>query len=284
MKKLIKSVIPSKIYSSIRDLPYYFAGSPPTNINYPIPHLKDQYDGPRGYENYIRSGEEALKFYTESLGVSSTAKLLDIGCGIGRKSAPLVNHIKNSGMYVGVDIDKRGVAWCSNNISPINNRFVFFCLNVQNSFYNPNGRIKPGQVVFPFTDSGFDYVVSWSVFTHMYASDIEHYISEISRVLRKGGKMAASFFVLNQNTQIKISSGKAFEKIVIRCQDGKSWTTNQNIPEDLIAVEEDWLRHVLSEHGLQIEEPIRYGWWRDRSNGDQQTSFSYQDKVIATKL
>jgi ubiquinone/menaquinone biosynthesis C-methylase UbiE len=54
--------------------------------------------------------------------------------------------------------------------------------------------MQAAQYPFPFADSSFDFVYLVSVFTHMLPADMEHYLSEISRVLKPAAKCAVSFF------------------------------------------------------------------------------------------
>ena len=51
---------------------------------------------------------------------------------------------------------------------------------------------------FPCADNSFDLVFLTSVFTHMFAGDVENYLSEISRVLKPGGKCLITWFLLDE--------------------------------------------------------------------------------------
>jgi SAM-dependent methyltransferase len=284
MNSLVKRFLPSAMYPFARDLPYYFkdAGyTSPSGI--PIPKLRDQFDGERGYEIFERNGQEAIEFYINTMGMKTSWKILDIGSGIGRKTRPLLNYIDDDGLYVGIDIDDRGVKWCSDNLSPVNNRFVFFTLNVYNSYYNPNGGMRARDIVFPFADDSFDMTVLWSVFTHMHAAEIARYLREIGRVLKVGGKVSASYFVMNEPTKELVQSGQSKLNLVHALDAGKSWTNNPNVPEDAIAVDEGWLRQAYADAGLVVIEPIHAGHWRGSGESSGSGSLNYQDIVIAQK-
>lgn len=285
LAEFVKRITPAPVFHLIRDLPYIVGDTGPGRpVNYPIPRLRDQFDDPRGYDVFIQNGLETFNFYKDVVGIQPDWKMLDIGCGIGRKTLPLLNFFNEDSLYVGVDIDDRGVKWCSKNISPINNRFVFFKINVFNKFYNPAGSVMPDRLVFPFSDNSFDLVSLWSVFTHMYTKDISRYLEEISRMLKPGGTVSASYYIINDHAKAVIANGKAGENIVHRLPDDDSWTNNPNIPEDLIAVDEQWLRTTYAKFGLKIREPIMFGNWADNPTSPAYQNLNRQDIVVAEKM
>ena len=63
------------------------------------------------------------------------------------------------------------------------------------------GRITPEAFVFPYDDDVFDVAHLSSVFTHLLPTTIDHYLREINRVLRPGGRCVSTFFVLNDPTR-----------------------------------------------------------------------------------
>lgn len=284
---LIKRILPASLYPVIRDLPYTLKDRGPQGLDeamdIPIPKLRDQFDGERGYAVFDKNGREAFEFYRSVLGIRPDWKVLDLGSGIGRKTRPLVRFINDEGLYVGLDIDERGIKWCSNNLSPINPRLVFFRLNVYNSFYNPSGKIKADNIVLPFADNGFDMTVLWSVFTHMHEADIARYLVEISRILKPGGKIASSFLILNDQSKERIASGNTKLRLTHPLPGGHSCTNNPNVPEDAIAVDEDWLRQTYISAGLVIREPIMFGAWSGNRIDQKYSNLNYQDIVVAER-
>jgi SAM-dependent methyltransferase len=280
----LRRVLPAPILFVVRSLPYrvldLVQSPPPGEI---IPPLRLQLDGPRGYEVFRRNGAEALAFYKDEVGLGPDACMLDIGCGIGRKTLPLTKFLASDSLYVGLDIDEREIKWCSRNITPSYPRFVFITMDVFNKFYNPFGGVMPDHLVLPFPDKSFDVVTIWSVFTHMFPKDVVHYFSEVHRVLKPGGKFVASFYLINEHAKREVSAGKAVWDLAHHLPDQGCWTTNPNIPEDQIGLEEDWLRSAYKEAGLAIDEPIRLGGWANRRVPSQYENLNSQDIVIARK-
>jgi len=253
---------------------------PPGEI---IPPLRLQLDGPRGYDVFRRNGAEALAFYKDEVGLRPESCMLDIGCGIGRKTLPLTTFLAGNSLYVGMDIDGREITWCSRNITPSYPRFVFITMDVFNKFYNPSGGVMPDQLVLPFPDNSFDVVSLWSVFTHMFPKDVVHYFHEAHRVLKPSGTFVASYYLINDHAKREVAAGRAIWDVTHHLSDRGCWTTNPNVPEDMIGLEEDWLRSAYQEAGFAIDEPIRLGGWANRPVPSQYENLNSQDIVIARK-
>jgi SAM-dependent methyltransferase len=283
-KSLVKRVVPARLFVLIRSLPYqvvdFFRPPPADEI---IPPLSKQLDGPRGYGVFRQSGREVLAFYKDEVGLAPVSRVLDLGCGLGRQTIPLTRYLTGDSLYVGMDIDERSIKWCSRNITPKFPRFVFLTMDVFNKFYNPLGRVMPDRLVLPFPDNSFDVVAMWSVFTHMFPKDVEHYLEEIHRVLKPGGKFVASYYLINEHAKAAVKAGKAAWDVKYYLDTENCWTNNPNIPEDMIGLEEDRLRVAYRDRGLAILEPIRLGGWADRTVPDQYDNLNSQDIVIAQK-
>jgi SAM-dependent methyltransferase len=276
----IKRLIPAGMKQWIREARLFVSDvvhPPPEGC----PPLHLQYDGPRGYDVFRRNGQEAFAFYRNEAGLTPEAAILDIGSGIGRKTVPLVGYLAGAGRYAGIDVDPRGIRWCTRHISRRDPRFTFSRIDVYNKHYNPRGALRPESVVFPFPDGSFDLVALWSVFTHIYPSAIEHYLAEAARLLRAGGRICASYFLTTDEEAMRSGTtevGKLFELQASGC-----WTNNPDIPEHFIAVDETWLRAAYAKCGLTIEEPIRFGSWSGHAVPDAYDNLNFQDIVIARR-
>ena len=93
-----------------------------------------------------------------------------------------------------------GIKWCGNNITTKYPNFHFQRANVFNKYYNPTGEYKASEYKFPYNDNYFDLVILGFVFTHMLPTDLENYLSEVSRVLKINGRCLISFFLLNKES------------------------------------------------------------------------------------
>ena len=280
-KRSARRLMPPRVFSAIHDLPFALADirSGHWNGEQLVPPVRLMRDGPRGRDAFRAGGEEIVPFYRDVVGMEPDARILDIGSGIGRKTIPLLDFLDSTGRYIGVDIDADLVDWCTRHISTRNPRFSFLPLSIHNSFYNPRGALRPEDLVFPFPDDSFDFVVLWSVFTHLFPSTIEHYFDEVRRMLRPGGRMAASFFVLDDHARSEARAGRTFYPVTHEMNG--YWTSNPTMPEDLIAVDHDWLSGALSDRGFTLDE-LRLGSWSNHRVDPAYQGLNVQDIVVAT--
>jgi SAM-dependent methyltransferase len=191
-------------------------------------------------------------------------------------AVPLTNYLSGNVGYWGFDIVKDGIEWCQKHISSRFTGFHFQHLDVFNKNYNPGGRIRARDLRFPYPDDSFDFVFLTSVFTHMIPPDLENYVAEISRVLKTGGRCLTTFFLLNDESQDLIRSGRS--SLDFRYKTEGCLTIDINNPESAIAYNEEVVVGLLGKHGLKITQPIHYGSWCKRGR-----FLSFQDILVATK-
>jgi SAM-dependent methyltransferase len=280
----IKRVMPAGVFIKLHSIPFYFWET----ISHPnkgeiIPPLHLQTDGPRGYDTFRQCGRNALGFYKEVLSLKPDAKILDIGCGVGRKTIPLMDYLDDNGLYVGLDVDQHSIDWCTRNITSKRPNFLFFRIDIYNNRYNRKGSVLPANLRLPFSDGMFDMVSMWSVFTHMFPADAEQYLRESRRVLAPNGKLVISYYIVNEETKRTVAAGLARWQPVHYLREHGCWTINPNIPEDLLGWPEEKLRLMYQTAGLKIEEPIMFGAWGNRPIPEKLQHLNSQDIVIASR-
>lgn len=228
-----------------------------------------------GHKCFAEEGQEYVTYLRDLCGLQPRHRVLDIGSGIGRVAVPLTRYLAD-GSYEGLDIVPSGIRWCRQHITPKHPRFHFQVTDIYNKMYNPGGRFKSSEYRFPFSDGEFDVVFLISVFTHLLPVDLEHYVSEISRVLRPGGKCLFTAFLLDDEARRGMSAGKSafdFKYELPGC-----WTSDPITPETAVAFEEPTIAPLLKRYSLAAD-PTRFGAWSGRSN-----YFSYGDIVVSTKV
>jgi hypothetical protein len=95
-------------------------------------------------------------------------------------------------------------------------------------------------------------------------------------VLKPGGKSLITFFLLNEESSALSKEGMGPIKFEHEMPGYR--TTSVENPEAAIAYPEAFVRDLYRECGLELREPVRYGYWCGRPDG-----MSGQDVAIAVK-
>lgn len=243
--------------------------------------LRDELTPPRrmifiGDGDFKKVGQLFLDHFVKIGGLKPTDRVLDVGCGIGRMAVPLTGYLSTEGGYEGLDIVAEGIDWCNKKITPRYPNFLFQLADIYNKRYNPEGKYQSSNYKFPYQADFFDFIFLTSVFTHMLARDIDNYLSEISRVLKRNGTCFITFFLLNKESSNLIV--KKQSKFDFKYQKEDCRIEVKTIPESAVAYDEGFVKELYKKYGLEILEPIRYGSWCGRKD-----FFSFQDIIIATK-
>jgi SAM-dependent methyltransferase len=227
--------------------------------------------------DYNEIGRELMQYLVEVGEMTKDDRVLDVGCGVGRIAARLVDYLDSSGYYDGFDIVKEAVDWCTENITADHPRFRFAHADIFNAEYNPSGRRQAHEYRFPYGTAEFSYIILTSVATHVLAPDLENYLSEISRVLKLGGRCFITFFLLNPDSESQTRTGG--DGLRFRHQIGEAFVERVDVPEAAVAFRETYVRSLYSRCGLEIVEPIRFGRWSGRDS-----DVGFQDIVIARRV
>jgi SAM-dependent methyltransferase len=229
-----------------------------------------------GGGDFATVGARFLGHFRRLAGLRPDEAVLDVGCGVGRLALPLTGYLGRGGSYRGFDVVAAAVAWCRRHITPAFPQFRFRHADVYNAAYNPAGRLHAGDFVFPYADRSFDFVFLTSVFTHMRPAEVAHYLGQVARVLRPGGRCLATFFVLDAASRdLMTTPGSLFD---FRHDAGGCFTTTPERPEAAVAYAEEDLRALVTGAGLSLREPIWYGGWCGRAGAPEG-----QDLVLAWK-
>jgi ubiquinone/menaquinone biosynthesis C-methylase UbiE len=246
------------------------------------PNKKIESLPPLHLQNHIGGGDfeqigNLYLDYFKTIGkLKSNDTVLDVGCGTGRMAIPLTKYLDKNTRYEGFDVSKECVLWCKDNISSRYQNFNFQHADTFNTVYNPDGKIQSENFIFPYDSNSFDFIFLISIFTHMLPKDVDHYFSEISRTLKKGGRCFITYFIIDQESAKCIRENKSSMNF-FQIGDG-IYSTSKDMPEQATAYDEDFIRQLYAKNGLTVNEPVYYGSWCARKN-----AVSGQDVIIAAK-
>ena len=124
-------------------------------------------------EFFLHSGKITVENLKESLqkinkNISSFKNILEFGCGCARLVIWFEEDLKNSN-YVGTDINQDAIKWCKENLN-----FGTFDVN------EPTPPLK-------YDSESFDFIYSYSVFTHLNEEDQKSWLQELHRITKKDG-------------------------------------------------------------------------------------------------
>lgn len=236
----------------------------------PLPPVELRFMG-ESDEQFLAIGDAIADQLEEWAGLEKGDRVLDVGCGYGRLAHALKRR-SFRGSYLGLDILPRQIRWCRRNLSGW--RWRFRHMDVRNLRYNPGGKLAAETLSLGRYCSSVDLVVASSLFTHLEAASVRHYLREFVSLLAAGGAIYASFFALNS----RFESAGAGEDVSVmsfahELGDGARY---QYLEEPLraVAYEETWLEELFESSGLEVRERS-YGSWCPGAPGAH-----YQDIYI----
>jgi SAM-dependent methyltransferase len=229
-----------------------------------------------GGGNALKIGEEFFRYFRELGGLKADERVLDVGCGCGRMAIPLTRFLSARGSYEGFDIDAACIKWCRREITGRHPNFTFQLADIYNKLYNRKGRFQAHEFQFPYESGSIDFVFLTSVFTHLLRREMEHYLDEIARVLKPGGRCLLTYFLLNDEVKALLAAGKG--SIAFDHEVAGTRVQQPRCPEAAVAFPADDIVRLLAERGIAVVEPIHWGNWCGRAR-----HLSYQDVVIARR-
>jgi len=201
-----------------------------------------------------------LMYVIKECKLSINANVAEIGSGIACLSLPIIKHIKQ-GKYLGLDTNKACIEWCRRKISP-------YC---DATFRH----VTNNHFIIPCDDNELDMVYSTTVFLALPIDDVNKYLMEINRVLKKGGHLIITVFLWNHTTQFSLKTKKIKTRILR--SNGNVYLVNCH-GEQANVYNDTTIYALLETAHYEIKEII-FGHWNDTSN-----SGIYQDIIHAVKI
>jgi len=225
-------------------------------------------------DDFIPKAFRSLNLLVGLARLRPSGRVLDVGCGVGRITYALAHYLSASGRYEGFDTVPRWVAWNRKTITARFPNFRFRLVDVRNALYNRRSRTDAQLLRFPYDDNTFDAALVESVFQHNRVPVVRHYLNEIGRVLRRGGRCVVTSFLLR--TGSLAADQRADGLNFVHALDG-AWSASATIPEIGIAFEAAPFERWVVKAGLQLIECHRGDW---HGNGP---GIAYQDIIVLEK-
>ena len=215
-----------------------------------------------GYGNFRAIGYKIVILLIKLAGLKPNHKILDIGCGMGRIAAGLLDFVNKDAEYHGLDVVKNNIKWCAEKIPPRNPNFHFQHLDIRNKDYNPHGTIEGTDFKAPLPDGSMDIVILTSVFTHLMPDVTINYFKEISRVLRPGGKMFCTWFLYEDDEQDPTALDQMDKELGFSDNSlPMARYKYRDNPEATIGYELSWVLTEAEKVGLHLHSEVHYGSW-----------------------
>lgn len=233
---------------------------------------------PTGDGDYFMIGLEFLRHFVECGGLEPGDKVLEIGSGLGRMALPLACFLED-GEYIGVEISRASVDWCTRHITSGFPNVGFSFLDIRHPLYNPAGTVVVDRSFrFPYEDAQFDFVFLTSVFTHLTRFEVKKYLTEIRRLLKPGGRLFATFFVAPAEHEGAFDS---FDQR-FRFEDTDLHNTYYSAPPHplaAVAYDEAFILDMLDRLGFGADVQLHRGAW----HSGESAMGNYQDMIVATR-
>ena len=229
-----------------------------------------------GEGDYRAIGREFVGHLVDLVNLQPSDRILDVGCGTGRIALALMGYLDENGTYDGFDVNRKGIEFARNTIGREASRFEFKWIDIRNDQYNSAGASSAAEFQFPYDSHRFSCAIATSLFTHLRTAEAEQYVAEIDRVLAPGGRLLATFFLLNDASRDAIEHSAA--AMSFKFSDGGAHYEDGTRVGPGVAYEENDVRKWLGASGLELVEPIQYGSWSQASSAR-----TFQDIIVARR-
>ena len=199
----------------------------------------------RNHSQFIESGNSIVLELRNKGYLDNKSTVLELGCGCGRNAISLLQFLGEKGTYIGQDVDVNMISWCKNNLQSKNFHFNF--ADVYSKVYNPTGQ-PVDSYEFPTETNSCSLIFAVSLFSHLLYKDFNYYINQCSRVLKVGGYLHMTLFILDF-IKDRLNDRWTFSHKLENC-----YVENLNYPEAAVAYDLTEIENILSGHNLSIVE------------------------------
>lgn len=227
-----------------------------------------------GGGDFYATGEAFFALFHASVDLRPDAHVLDIGCGAGRLAFPICAFLGPQGRYTGFDIAPRALTFARAHVrgaGAIN--LVHADLSSQ-EYARRGGQAR--EYRFPAEDGDVDAALATSLFSHIRADVARAYLAEAGRVLRPGGRIMLTGFLVSEADRARLDQARLALQPM---GDEQSFAADPRHPERAIGFDEAVFLGWARAAGLSVEGEMIRGDWR----GPAPTGGEFQDRLVLVK-
>ncbi|MCP2669668.1 class I SAM-dependent methyltransferase [Maricaulaceae bacterium EIL42A08] len=227
-----------------------------------------------GGGDFYETGDRFFESFRDAVDLKTDDHVLDLGCGVGRLARPICAYLDDAGRYAGFDISQRALNYARKTVSgPC--QIEFHHADLANAEYRRTGA-SAHSYRFPAEDASVDAALATSLFSHLKADAAEAYLAETGRVLKPGGRILLTAFIVEAEDLTSLESGQA--RLNLQAMGEGVYAADPRHPERAIGFDRSLFESWAKAAGLSIESRVPGDW---RGPATQQ---DYQDRLVLRRI
>ena len=226
-----------------------------------------------GGGDFYATGEAFFALFKDAVDLKPDACVLDIGCGAGRLTFPICDYLDGRGRYVGFDIAPRALSFARTHVRGAC-AIELVHADLTNAEYARRG--APAETYrFPMADGAAHAALATSLFSHIRPGVAAHYLSEAGRVLRPGGRLMLTAFLVGAEDRARLDAAR----LALTPVEGGAFAADPRHPERAMGFDEAAFLSWAEAAGLRLRGDIHRGDWR----APAETGGEFQDRLVLEK-
>jgi SAM-dependent methyltransferase len=282
-----------------------------------VPSLEHRIGGKRSYGEWCQVIGVFQALIAMNLLKPDGNRVVDIGCGTGLLAIASTPFVKNGGHYTGIDVGEAEIKFAQQHYPSDSITFVHstdrneaYISGLDSGWQRaqsvnrapeapgagappPEAPRRPSTAVvdeterardrsqWPVDDGTVDLVTALSVWTHFNEKDACHYTSEVSRVLKPGGRALITLFLVDdgfENLLREAPDRLGDLSFTVECCPSGNWLTPPwtRVPGDVVGLRPAGLETLLEKSGLLLRHYFPGSW-------KQSSGVYFQDVAVLEK-
>lgn len=217
------------------------------------------------------------------LPLTKPAVICDLGCGVGRGTAPVTAAVDGGSTVLGIDILPDLVEFCERNTGNFAPNTDFRLLKGSNQHYEHAAKRRKGSSAKPQSRkkilatyrSRVDFLCAFSVLTYLDREGVAETLTFIRRLLAEDWRALLTVFSLDSDAQRWIDNGTTAYDLAGGFWEDGMFHADADDRGAFVECNPDYFLDCLSEAKL-IPLDFIYGTWRD----GKRSSSSFQDAAL----